>query len=322
MASHDGEVHKWWVLGCTWGRVWSSPLVWPMAPRQAPTTSVVSILRNVLVSQVFLFPWLALWLHDARPWSAVHQRPVIPSPLGLSKVKPSTGVGAPLPRPLAVSHRTDDQPGSMVIGAPVIDPIRQSQSGALPWQPQPDVTAAKGSIASSHLASEPLFTGADLLGGSLTISDLNRPAPHPMAQAEQARAIRLGDPFAALPAPWQRPMRAAVNALQSNSRPVTIAPARMVHVPSSRSSRTQQVPVVLQSDGSVDVLHKPADEASIDEIRQWSSRQERPSQGEIQPAVVHLEPIPHQHVSASPEPSGSVDPITGMESRADELTGQ
>ncbi|MFM9047890.1 MAG: hypothetical protein ACKOOH_09615 [Cyanobium sp.] len=55
--------------------------------------------------------------------------------------------------------------------------------------------------------------------------------------------------------------------------------------------RSADVPLALQSDGSVDILNVPSDPAVVDEIKIWSTKQSLPSKGRIVPAVVHLHPF-------------------------------
>jgi hypothetical protein len=52
------------------------------------------------------------------------------------------------------------------------------------------------------------------------------------------------------------------------------------------------VPLALQPDGSVDILTQPKNPAVLDEIRQWSARQDPRGAGGITAAVVQLEPLP------------------------------
>ena len=60
---------------------------------------------------------------------------------------------------------------------------------------------------------------------------------------------------------------------------------------SSRISHATEVPLALQSDGSVDILSRPDTEAVVEEIRNWSVRQTPPAEGSVEPALVHLHPV-------------------------------
>jgi hypothetical protein len=167
---------------------------------------------------------------------------------------------------------------------------------------------------------QPSFTRAELLGGPITLHDPD-PGPMPiLARAERARWATSGDPMAPLPAAWRTPMRQAIEHLPSSpGTPKSPSPAprlqtaRVVHVPSSRVSKPTEVPLALQSDGSVDILSQPDDPAVVEEISNWSSRQKAPSTGTIAPAVVHLHPLPEAPadpvVSASdPAPPAASEP--------------
>lgn len=150
-----------------------------------------------------------------------------------------------------------------------------------------------GSGAPSALAlSAGGFSRAELLGGPITLADLQEGSMPPMALAERGRLSLSGDPLAALPEPWREPMRRALATLPAASGPAPrLNQARHVHVPSSRISRSTEVPLALQSDGSVDILSRPETEAVVEEIRDWSARQTPPSEGSIAPALVHLHPV-------------------------------
>ena len=88
---------------------------------------------------------------------------------------------------------------------------------------------------------------------------------------------------------------------QASAENLSIDTARIVHVPSRRVKRAADVPLAIQSDGSVDILNNPDDPAVIEEIKSWSASQQPPSKGRISPAVVHLHPL-------SPVESSSLPP--------------
>ena len=137
------------------------------------------------------------------------------------------------------------------------------------------------------------FNRAELLGGSLDLSDLNKAAMPPLAMAERARWQRSGDPLAPLPGAWREPMRRALHGLAaSKGGTASVTAARVVHVPSLRVRQSTPVPLAVQPDGSVDILTRPDNPAVVEEIRQWSSRQPSSGQAGVTAAVVHLEPLP------------------------------
>ena len=156
------------------------------------------------------------------------------------------------------------------------------------------------------------FNRAELLGGSLGLSDLNTPAMPPLAMAERARWQRSGDPLAPLPGTWREPMRRALHGLATSKGAATsVTAARVVHVPSLRVRQSTPVPLAVQPDGSVDILTKPDNPAVVDEIRQWSSRQPTSGQAGVTAAVVHLEPLPEapRDPQPAPIPTSTAAPI-------------
>jgi hypothetical protein len=148
-----------------------------------------------------------------------------------------------------------------------------------------------------------LYNRADLLGGTVTLRDLNEPEMPPIARAERAQWIRTGDPLAPIPQIWRESMRKALHNLtfkgqqeagrvgEAASEILSIDTARIVHVPSKRLKRAADVPLAIQSDGSVDILNNPDDPAVLEEIKSWSASQQPPSKGRMTPAVVHLHPL-------------------------------
>jgi hypothetical protein len=279
-----------------------------------------SILRGVLWSQVFFFPWLVLWaLED-------NSRNVASTPQPVRSAATKTPTTPPSRQPVVGRPRGIAQGANALASA-----LMEAQTGVQLGVPglagdalamaAPAATVAFQGLAPLPTQESPAFTRSDLLGGELTRDDLTKPAIHPLALAEQARAIRLGDPFLPLPRPLQQPMRQALQTLKPGHNLSAVKPARMVHVPSRRAQKTQQVPLVLQSDGSVDVLHQPEDPIAIEEIKGWSARQERPADGEMQPAVVVIQPAvqassqpPLVHTNpASSHESGTPSPVSSAQ---------
>ena len=111
----------------------------------------------------------------------------------------------------------------------------------------------------------------------------------PLAMVERAASLSGGDPMGPLPSMWRNPMRQAI--LQLPGGPRRIATARLIHVPSSSVTSSTEVPLAIQSDGSVDILQTPDNPAVIKEIDTWSRHQQRPAVGSLVPAVIHLHPL-------------------------------
>ena len=154
------------------------------------------------------------------------------------------------------------------------------------------------------------FTGSELLGGLLTLQQPNQEPMSPLARAEQARLADSGDPLAPVPARWREPMRRELRELG----PARLSPARVVHVPSERISHTVVLPLAMQHDGSIDALVAKDPAVSDRELSDWASRQATPAQGQVQPVVLHLHPLPRTAVTAKaiqpgPAPSAAEAPL-------------
>lgn len=293
--------------------------------RSTGSPRLFPLLRGALISQIFLFPWLILALLE-RPEAELVQRSRItqsnPPRASLRTQRQSIPTR---PQALASVWR-DEQPADGV----VVGPSQTGPYGLVMGAPKSARVLPTSWIPADPAVAAP-FTGSDLLGGTLALRDLERPANHPMAQAERARALRTGDPFSPLPTGYRQPLRLAVDTLQRQaSQPQRIEPARLVQLPSRNLQRPVSVPVVLQSDGSVDILSKPDDARVLDDIRQWSARQSPPQKGSVEPAVVQVEPIPTTQPSQSvvaPEPrQATAAPVERIEPpnppAADAVTGQ
>ncbi|MCS5697525.1 hypothetical protein NZK32_00490 [Cyanobium sp. FGCU-52] len=168
--------------------------------------------------------------------------------------------------------------------APVQSPVmtRATAEPAARWQ-GPPIPSPGGDVLLRT------FTRSELLGGTLGLKDIDDAPMSAVALAERARWAGSVDPMAPLPALWRDPMRRALGQIPGGG--ARIEQARVVHVPSRRVMRTTEVPLALQSDGSVDILSKPDDPGVVREIADWSSRQQAPSRGGMLPAVVLLHPV-------------------------------
>jgi hypothetical protein len=187
------------------------------------------------------------------------------------------------------------------------DPTVASTSASRPGEPEGPRGISPLLLSTTANSHNPLlltFNRAELLGGSLGLSDLNTAAMPPLAMAERARWQRSGDPLAPLPGAWREPMRKALHGLAATKGVSTsVMAARVVHVPSLRVRQSTPVPLAVQADGSVDILTRPDNPAVVDEIRQWSSRQPTSGQAGVTAAVVHLEPLPEAPSEPQPAPT-------------------
>ena len=137
------------------------------------------------------------------------------------------------------------------------------------------------------------FTPAEQLGGPLTRQDLEAPTLSPVALAEQGRQRSSDDPLAALPSIWRHQMR---QVLPPRSR-LGWQPARVLHSSWPHLGRALLVPVVLYSDGRVDVFlddpgGAPAGAATQQALTALLQRLDRPPQGMLQALLLELQPRP------------------------------
>lgn len=283
-----------------------------------------------LLSQAVWLPLLALDLHDR--WqaqvreqreiaeAAVRRTPRSPTPESQRPGQPSsptaiakltdTGLllGSASRSPLNPAERTGMVSEGGLAGFAPTGPSRTTNPGASAANPVGSAEADRPGGPEQRRGGSPLglaatpgwqnpllqtFNRAELLGGSIGLSDLNTPAMPPLAMAERARWQTSGDPLAPLPGAWREPMRRALHGLAASKGVAPgVTAARVVHVPSLRVRQSTPVPLAVQPDGSVDILTRPDNPAVVDEIRQWSSRQPSSGQAGVTAAVVHLEPLP------------------------------
>lgn len=138
------------------------------------------------------------------------------------------------------------------------------------------------------------FTPAERLGGALELVDREAPPLSPLALAEQGRQRNSGDPLVVLPLEWRRPLR---QQLPPQGR-LRWQRARVLRSswPGLRASLL--VPMVLHSDGSVDVfLDRPAagtaDPNPLEQaISALIERLVPPPEGALQPLLLELQPRP------------------------------
>ncbi|MFN9644487.1 MAG: hypothetical protein ACK6BG_05050 [Cyanobacteriota bacterium] len=216
---------------------------------------------------------------------------------------------------------TDRHSLNAVYGSFAPNPSRPSAtaSGSVMRGEMTGRLASSGQRLSSIPFFQNLYSRSELLGGTLTLQDLSEPIMPPIARAERAQWSRSGDPLAPLPEIWREPMRRALNALArdvltanadrsaASQQSIGFNSARFVHIPSSRIRQASEIPLALQSDGSVDILNKPEDPVVIDEIKRWSAKQTLPEKGKISPAVVQLHPM--EPLSSASSPNDRPSPV-------------
>jgi hypothetical protein len=275
-----------------------------------------------LLSQALWLPLVGVYFHDhLRAESRLSRPHVLPQAELAASLPPSPLLNPADLAPLSPDARSKISARGFLLGAS--SPSAQAQVGHLldgadessqagqdamsrrPFkvalQSFASSSGGSGSSANRHLVSasgydllQRSFTPAELLGGALTLHDLQAEPIPAVALSERARLARSSDPLAPLPQAWREPMRRALNAINIHSPlqpPAQLEAARVVHVPSMKVSRPIAVPLALQSDGSVDLLSKPEDPAVLEAIRGWSGRQDPPALGRVAPAIVHVEPL-------------------------------
>ncbi len=268
-----------------------------------------------LLSQVIWLPLVAIDTHDR--WVA-HVRQITPPnngntqldqdiarrpALGLDKLLDATAPVKDLARNAITSTgvllSTAGSGASSLLDRPLSRSIeellpqnRGPASAAQQGSSGPQSTGARTASSASDSGSNWMnnhFTRAQLLGGSVDLNDLHEGSMSPLAMVERAASLSSGDPMGPLPSMWRNPMRQAL--LQLPGGPRRIATARVIHVPSLSVSHSTEVPLAIQSDGSVDILQTPDNPAVIKEIDTWSRHQARPAVGSVVPAVIHLHPL-------------------------------
>ena len=285
-----------------------------------------------LLSQVIWLPLVAIDLHDR--WvtnvreitppnhSGVRDRAIAKGPaLSLDKLFDATAPDKRLAKNSVTSTgvllSTGGSGASSLLDRPLSRSIEElapqhstfsnfSRQSASSSEPSPARSYSRASGAAENWMNSH-FTRAQLLGGSLDLNDLHEGPMSPLAMVERAASLSGGDPLGPLPSMWRNPMRQAI--LQLPGGPRHIATARVIHVPSSSVTSSIDVPLAIQSDGSVDILQTPDNPAVIKEIDTWSRRQHRPAVGSLVPAVIHLHPLESAPVIApasQPAPQASI----------------
>jgi hypothetical protein len=268
-----------------------------------------------LLSQTIWLPLLAIDLHDrwqanvneARDIAAVaaNVRPpatplstantatqaVTPSP-GSSRTGLMLGPSAPMTSGSIDRQESGTRSLATRLAEPATEHIDAAQKGLSSSEGiQPLGLGSPRPSPSTLLSSG--FRRSELLGGAITLADLQQPAAPSLALAERARWASSSDPLAPLPAVWREPMRQALQALPATQGGTSrIQSARVIHIPSNRVRQSTTVPLAIQGDGSVDILSRADDPAVVEEIRHWSRKQTPGGGNGLRAALVNLEPIP------------------------------
>jgi hypothetical protein len=196
------------------------------------------------------------------------------------------------------------------VDRPSVDPSRVDLPRVDPWRqagpPQPAASRQAAALAgvsrtlvpapfSAELAPPapgPLpLSGAEALGGEITLANLGQPRMLPAARAEQLRWQRSGDPLAPLPLHWRQRLK------QELAGGPPIQQARLVRVPVQQLQEREEVAVVIDDGGSAEALTLPRQPQVRAAVETWASRQQPAPQGERQAVVIAAEPLPAEPVT-------------------------
>jgi len=287
-----------------------------------------------LLSQMIWLPLVGIDLHDR--WQAQRRPPAAPgrgqrpaaatpaAPLSLAELLAASrgggdrggpsleerrGLTSGGPALLAPARRHGERHGD---GPPAAGELLLSSGG---FRGRP--SAAPGGLPRALMADadrdsvvpagesgqlSPPFRGSQLLGGAIGLEDLQEGPMPALALVERSLRRSRHDPLAPLPEPWREPMRQALRRLPGSGS--ALDTARVITLPSSRIQQPAEVPLSLQSDGSVDIL-ATINRSAADDVRDWSRQQPSPPRGSVTPAVINLHPLPQaeQPVAPRPEPA-------------------
>jgi len=177
------------------------------------------------------------------------------------------------------------QPGPALPGAAA--PPRGTPSvaaGALP----PSTPAVWVARAAAVTQAPPVqqLSGADVLGGEITLASLQEPRMLPAARAEQQRWQRSGNPLAPLPLHWQQRLK------QELAGGPPIQRAQLVRVPVQQLQEPEEVAVLIDDAGAAEALNLPRQPQVRAAVEDWASRQLPAQEGQRQAVVIAAEPLP------------------------------
>ncbi|MEB3271788.1 MAG: hypothetical protein VKJ44_09105 [Synechococcus sp.] len=282
-----------------------------------------------LLSQMIWLPLVGIDLHDR--WQAQRRPPAAPgrgqrpaaatpaAPLSLAELLAASrgggdrggpsleerrGLTSGGPALLAPARRHGERHGD---GPPAAGELLLSSGG---FRGRP--SAAPGGLPRALMADadrdsvvpagesgqlSPPFRGSQLLGGAIGLEDLQEGPMPALALVERSLRRSRHDPLAPLPEPWREPMRQALRRLPGSGS--ALDTARVITLPSSRIQQPAEVPLSLQSDGSVDILAAPAESALLRDVEHWSRQQPPPAPGRQAPALLRFQPLPAEAQAAS-----------------------
>jgi hypothetical protein len=177
--------------------------------------------------------------------------------------------------------------------------------------------AAVAALAAEPLAppAQPLLSGADALGGEITLASLREPRMLPAARAEQQRWQRSGNPLAPLPLHWQQRLK------QELAGGPPIQRAQLVRVPVQQLQEPEEVAVLIDDAGAAEALNLPRQPQVRAAVEDWASRQLPAQEGQRQAVVIAAEPLPVAAAIKPPIASERVVPAAPAPPAAPEPAG-
>lgn len=177
-------------------------------------------------------------------------------------------------------------------------PGAAAAAGAVPaatpavWVARPAAGAQAVAAQAAALAAGPMaplaqqLSGADALGGEITLASLQEPRMLPAARAEQQRWQRSGNPLAPLPLHWQQRLK------QELAGGPPIQRAQLVRVPVQQLLEPEEVVVLIDDAGAAEALNLPRQPQVRAAVEAWASRQQPAAEGQRQAVVIAAEPLP------------------------------
>ena len=212
--------------------------------------------------------------------------PAPPQPAGaavqdLLKPDPQRQAGPPLP-PAAAAVSVDSSPAASAV--PAATPAVWVARAAAVAQAAAAEAAALNPGPMAPLAQQ--LSGADALGGEITLASLQEPRMLPAARAEQQRWQRSGNPLAPLPLHWQQRLK------QELAGGPPIQRAQLVRVPVQQLLEPEEVAVLIDDAGAAEALNLPRQPQVRAAVEAWASRQQPAEEGQRQAVVIAAEPLP------------------------------
>jgi hypothetical protein len=212
--------------------------------------------------------------------------PAQPQPAGaldqdLLKPDPQRQAGPPLP-PAAAAISADSSPAASAVTA----------STPAVWVARAAAVAQAAAAEAAALDPGPMaplfqqLSGADALGGEITLASLQEPRMLPAARAEQQRWQRSGNPLAPLPLHWQQRLKQALVGGPPIQR------AQLVWVPVQQLQQPEEVAVLIDDAGVAEALNLPRQPQVRAAVEAWASRQQPAQEGQRQAVVIAAEPLP------------------------------